>query len=158
MIGKILSAYDGTVSTLQRWIAPLVLLLVRLVAAEAFFKAGQVKIANWESTLYLFEYEYQVPLLPYEAAAYMGTAVELLLPPLLALGLFSRPTALLLFVFNAMAVISYPVLWDNGFLDHQLWGLMLLMTFLWGAGRLSADYWLRQRLGAGMRRIAKHCK
>ncbi len=147
MIDKFLNAYDGTVSVLQRWLSPLVLLLVRLMAAEAFFKAGRTKIANWDSTLFLFEYEYQVPILPYEMAAYVATAVELCLPPLLLLGLLSRPVALVLFVFNAMAVISYPVLWEQGFLDHQLWGLMLLMTFLWGPGKLSVDHWLRQRFG-----------
>lgn len=76
----------------------------------------------------------------------MATATELLLPPLLALGLLTRPVALLLFVFNAMAVISYPVLWEQGFLDHQLWGLMLLMSLVFGPGRLSLDCWLQQRL------------
>ena len=147
MIKIFLSSYDAVVSTVQRWMAPIVLLAVRLLAAEAFFKAGQVKIANWDSTLFLFEYEYQVPLLPFEAAAFIATTVELCLPPLILLGLFSRPIALILFVFNIMAVVSYPVLWEQGYLDHQLWGLMLLMTVLWGPGKLSVDHWLRQRLG-----------
>ncbi|MEH6625259.1 MAG: DoxX family protein [Motiliproteus sp.] len=144
MISRLLNYYDSATEQLQRWLMPLLLLMVRLLAAEAFFKAGQVKIANWDSTLFLFEYEYQVPILPFEVAALLATAVELCLPPLLALGLFSRPLALVLFGFNAMAVISYPVLWEQGFLDHQLWGLMLLVTLMMGSGPLSVDHWLRR--------------
>ncbi|RDE24183.1 DoxX family protein [Motiliproteus coralliicola] len=142
---QLIDKYDQLVAQSQNLLTPLMLLGVRFWAAEAFFRAGQVKIANWDSTLFLFEYEYQVPLLPFETAAVMASIVELCLPPLLALGLFSRPVALVLFGFNAMAVISYPVLWEQGFLDHQLWGLMLLMTVLLGPGRWSVDQFLRNR-------------
>lgn len=144
MIKTLLSHYDNLTNKLHDWLSPIALFAVRLIAAEAFFSAGQVKIASWGSTLYLFEHEYKVPFIPFEIAAYLGTAVELCLPPLLALGLFCRPTALALFGFNIMAVISYPLLWEQGFLDHQLWGLMLLMTLIWGPGQLSIDHWLRQ--------------
>ena len=144
-MSALMQRYDGLVALGQRWLTPLMLLGVRLWAAEAFFRAGQVKIASWDSTLFLFEYEYQVPILPFETAAVVATIVELCLPPLLALGLLSRPVALVLFGFNAMAVISYPVLWEQGFLDHQLWGLMLLMTLLLGPGRWSVDQLLRNR-------------
>lgn len=143
MIDKILSRYDSAVQLSLTWIAPIVLLLMRVVPALAFFKSGQTKIANWDTTLYLFEDEYQVPFLPFEVAAYLGTAAELLLPPLLVLGLFTRLTALSLFLFNIVAVISYPVIWGNGFYDHQLWGAMLLVGVLWGPGRLSVDHYLR---------------
>lgn len=71
----------------------------------------------------------------------MGTATELLLPLFLLAGLFTRPVALLLFGFNAMAVISYPALWAGGFHDHQLWGWMLLTLAVWGAGPLGLDSW-----------------
>ena len=84
-----------------------------------------------------------MPFIPFEWAAYLGTSIELLLPPLLVLGLLTRGTSLVLFLFNIVAVISYPVLWANGFYDHQLWGTMLLVVVLWGPGRLSLDYYLR---------------
>ncbi len=144
MISKLLATYDCAVSLTLKWLAPLVLLRVRVIPAIAFFKAGQTKIKNWDSTLYLFEEEYQVPFLPFELAAYMGTAAELLLPPLLLFGLLSRCTSAALFLFNIVAVISYPVIWGNGFYDHQLWGMMLLVGAIWGPGRLSIDYYLRQ--------------
>jgi putative oxidoreductase len=103
------------------------------------------KIANWQSTLFLFQYEYQVPLLPYEIAAYLGTAAELVLPVFLALGLAGRLSALALFAFNIVAVISYPGLNAAGQMQHLMWGLMLLMPMVHGPGKFSVDYLLRQR-------------
>ncbi|MFG0833791.1 DoxX family protein [Aeromonas bivalvium] len=128
----------------ERWqgtLAGAVLLLARLWVAVIFLRAGWLKFTAWDSTLYLFEFEYQVPLLPWLWAAYLGTATELLLPLFLLAGLFTRPAALLLFGFNAMAVISYPTLWAGGFYDHQLWGWMLLTLVVWGAGPLALDSW-----------------
>ena len=143
MIEKLLNRYDYAVNVSLKWLVPIVLFAVRIVPAMAFFKAGQLKFASWDSTLYLFEEEYQVPFLHFEVAAYLGTAVELLLPPLLLLGVFTRATSLALFLFNIVAVISYPVIWGNGFYDHQLWGMMLLVSVLWGPGKLSVDHYLR---------------
>ncbi|MFQ2111277.1 DoxX family protein [Aeromonas veronii] len=130
---------------LPRWSSAGVLLLARLWVALVFITSGWLKLTAWDSTLYLFESEYQVPLLPWLWAAYLGTATELLLPLFLLAGLFTRPAALLLFGFNIMAVISYPTLWAGGFYDHQLWGWMLLTLIIWGGGVLSLDYWLTRR-------------
>ncbi|MDE1236071.1 DoxX family protein [Vibrio aestuarianus] len=141
-----LTRYDYNVENIQHTIVPLLLLFCRLWVAWAFFNSGLVKIASWDSTLYLFELEYQVPILPWELAAYLGTAAELTLPIFVALGLLSRPMALALFIFNIVAVISYPVLWEQGFYDHQLWGLMLLLVVIWGAGPISLDRVLRQQI------------
>ncbi|HEV2213219.1 MAG TPA: DoxX family protein, partial [Gammaproteobacteria bacterium] len=66
-------------------------------------------------------------------------------------GLFGRVTAGFMFVYNAICVISYPDLWPNGFwaglfgtgfMDHKAWGIMLLVTFLYGPGKLSVDHLL----------------
>lgn len=132
----------------QPWLVGSVLLLARLWVAFVFLRSGWLKLSAWDSTLYLFEFEYRVPLLPWQWAAYVGTATELLLPLLLVAGLFTRPVALLLFGFNIMAVVSYPTLWAGGFYDHQLWGWMLLTLVVWGGGPLSLDRW---RLDRGRR-------
>lgn len=124
------------------WLSPATDLLIRLWIANIFWKAGMVKIASWDSTLYLFEYEYQVPFLPPEIAAYLGTGVELTMPVLLALGLATRFSALVLFVFNIIAVVSYPTLNEIGIKDHQYWGLLLLVPLFHGAGKLSLDYFV----------------
>ncbi|MEL6116661.1 DoxX family protein [Photobacterium sp. SP02] len=131
---------DSQFSRLLAPLTPLLLLFTRLWVAWVFFNSGMIKYQSWDSTLYLFEYEYQVPLLPWRIAAYLGTATELIVPVFLVLGLLTRPMALLLFVFNIIAVVSYPLLWEKGFFDHQLWGMMLLVNVFWGAGLVSLDH------------------
>jgi len=129
-------------------LAPLVDLGVRLFVAAVFFRSGLSKIASWESTLALFDGEYAVPFLSPEVAAYLGTGIELGFPVLLLLGLGSRFAAFVLFVFNIVAVISYPDLGAAGLKDHQTWGLLLLVTLLHGPGALSLDRLIGRRLFA----------
>ncbi len=138
------SLVQGVIDGLE-WLSPIADLGLRLWVAWVFWKAGQTKIANWDSTLFLFEYEYAVPLLSPEVAALLGTAVELSMPVLLAVGLATRFSAFVLFVFNIVAVISYPSLNPAGVQDHQIWGLMLLVTLLHGPGKLSLDHLIRRR-------------
>jgi putative oxidoreductase len=126
-------------------LSPAVDLLVRIVVATVFFKSGLTKIASWATTVSLFENEYAVPLLSPEVAAMLGTAVELTFPVLLVLGLGTRLSAFVLFVFNIVAVISYPDLGEVGLRDHQTWGLLLLVTLLHGAGALSLDHLIGRR-------------
>ncbi|GLO62329.1 membrane protein [Vibrio sp. MACH09] len=142
----IVTTYDSAVIRLQAVVVPLLLLFCRLWVAYVFFNSGLTKIASWDSTLYLFEFEYQVPVIPWQLAAYTGTIAELVLPIFVALGLFTRPMAIILFAFNAIAVISYPLLWEKGFYDHQLWGLMILINIVWGAGVISLDKILKTKV------------
>ena len=127
--------------------SPIANLIIRLWVANVFFKSGLTKIKSWDSTMYLFENEYDVPLLSAEFAAMMGTAVELIFPVLLALGLAGRFGALVLFMFNIMAVISYPDLNAAGIRDHQVWGIMLLVPLLYGPGKLSIDHFIKTKFG-----------
>ena len=127
------------------WLSPLADLAVRLWVANAFFKSGLVKIQSWDSTLALFTYEYSVPVLSPEVAAYFGTFTELFFPVLLVLGLAGRFAAVVLFIFNIIAVLSYPGLMAAGIEQHQVWGLMLLVTLSHGPGKLSLDHWIGKR-------------
>ena len=145
-IKNLITRYDEYTNTLQSKAVPFLLLFCRFWVAWIFFNSGLLKIASWDSTLYLFEFEYQVPLLPWELAAYLGTAAELTLPAFLAFGVLTRPMAALLFVFNITAVLSYPLLWEKGFYDHQLWGLMILVVIVWGPGPYSLDHLLKRKL------------
>jgi len=128
------------------WLQPAFVLAVRLYVASVFFKSGLTKIASMDSTILLFTHEYQVPLLSPEVAAYLGTGTELVLPVLLALGLGGRLAAAALFVLNLVAVISYPELNEVGVMQHQYWGVLLLIPMLYGPGKLSIDYLIRRRL------------
>ena len=142
---SVVGVIKSAVHLLEEWAAPVVDLAVRLWVAAVFFQSGLVKIQSWDTTLLLFEYEYQTPLLPPELAAYMGTAAELGLPVFLALGLGGRLAAAALFAVNIVAVISYPALSDIGLEHHKYWGLLLLVTLLHGPGKLSIDHFLRKR-------------
>lgn len=128
------------------WLQSAALLGARLYVAQVFFQSGLSKLRDWSSTLALFQDEYHVPLLPPELAAYMGTAGELALPVLLVLGLFGRFAALGLFVVNLMAALSLEEIAPAALAGHQLWGVLLLVVALWGAGALSADAWWRRRI------------
>jgi len=147
MICSICSTYSKFTSLLSG-VQPLSLLLFRLWVALAFWHAGIVKLDDPMGTSYLFNYEYHVPILSPDLAATVGTYVELIVPWLLGLGLFGRISAIFLFVYNIVAVISYPALWPHGlwtdfigagFIDHKVWGLMLLAIILFGPGKLSID-------------------
>ena len=131
-------AYLFVVAQLRR-LTPLFDLAIRLYVARVFILSGLVKLQSWDSTLALFENEYEVPVLPPEIAAYLGTGAELILPVFLALGLGGRFFACALFVFNAVAVLSYPDLTPAGLKDHFLWGSLLLVTLFHGPGRLAVD-------------------
>jgi putative oxidoreductase len=125
---------------------------IRVYMADVFFRSGLIKIRNWDGTLYLFENEYRVPLLPPELAAWLGTFGELLFPPLLALGLAARFAALSLSFVNLMAVIAFwHVLGENqaALMTHFYWGLLLLVTLCHGPGKLSLDHWIRRNSQRG---------
>jgi putative oxidoreductase len=120
-------------------LTPVVDLAVRLWVALVFFKSGLTKIQSWDTTILLFTNEYHVPLLSPQAAALLGTGAELALPVFLALGLGTRLAAAALFVFNIVAVISYPELEGAGLEQHYVWGILLAVTLAYGPGALSLD-------------------
>jgi len=141
-----LDAFCAPVVRVLEWLQPAFVLAVRLYVASVFFKSGLTKIASMDTTILLFTHEYQVPLLSPTLAAYLGTAAELVLPVMLALGLGGRLAAAALFVFNIVAVISYPDLNEVGIMQHQYWGVLLLIPLLYGPGKLSIDSLLQRRL------------
>jgi putative oxidoreductase len=143
----LLSVAQRAITLIERWLTPTFDLAIRLYVASVFFKSGLTKIQDWSSTVALFQYEYQVPVLPPELAAFVGTTGELGLPLLLAFGLAGRFGAAGLSVMNVVAVIAYADISDLGRQDHVLWGVLLLVTLLHGPGRWSLDYWLNKRCG-----------
>jgi len=128
------------------FLAPLVDLAVRVYVANVFWKSGLVKITSWQSTLFLFENEYHVPLLSPAIAAVLATGVELAGAALLVIGLGGRAAAVALSVLNVVAVISYPELSDAGIRNHLYWGLFLLLFVVHGPGEISADHLIRKKL------------
>lgn len=144
------------IETPARLLEPLrspLLAVARLWVAWQFLKSGWLKVTSWENTLFLFNEEYHVPLLPPALAAAAGTVGELIFPLLLIVGLASRLAALGLSAVNVMAVVAYAhVLLAEGFEaalgDHVLWGVVLLVLAVAGPGSLSLDALLLRRGGA----------
>ena len=171
MMACVNTCYIRATEGLAAWLGPFTLLCMRVWVALAFWQAGLVKIADPTGTQYLFENMYHVPLLPPDFAAVLGTWVELIVPWFVGLGLFGRPFALFLFVYNIIAFTSFPALWPHGFwhglfntadfADHKTWGLMMMAVIAFGPGRFSLDglwlhvvRWRRTRAHAASPRAA----
>jgi putative oxidoreductase len=141
-------AWKGLEHGLLDRLAPLADLVTRLYLAKVFIASGWNKVQDWESTLYLFREEYHVPLLPPELAAYLGAGGELVLPVLLAFGLWTRFSACGLFIINVVAVISYyDSLKDSpaALQDHLQWGLLLSLLIVGTVKQLTVDHLLVRR-------------
>ena len=136
---------SGTLDDFFNLLKPLALLSARIYIASVFFASGLTKLRDWDSTLFLFEEEYSVPLLNPELAAYLGTGAELLLPVLLLLGLFSPIGAIGLSVLNIVAVISLEEIAPAAFTLHIVWGLLLALLVIWGPGKIALDKPLKSR-------------
>jgi putative oxidoreductase len=116
---------------------------LRLGVAWIFWSSAQVKLINWQRTIELFRQEYQVPILPPEAAASMALSIELAAPILLVLGLFTRFAVLVLLGMTAVIqTFVYPEAWPT----HLQWTAMMLVLLCRGAGLLSVDHLLWRRL------------
>ncbi|MDY0329571.1 MAG: DoxX family protein [Thiomonas sp.] len=133
-------AWDTLVRWLD-WLQAPALLAARLYVAYVFFNSGLQSLRDWAGTVWLYENEFHVALLPPHIAAVAGTAGEILLPPLLALGLFGRFGALGLFVVNAVALLSYLyALQPPAIMFHFIWGILIAVVALWGPGKWSVDH------------------
>ena len=123
------------------------LLFFRIYVGWVFFSSGLWKFNNWEQNLAVFEYEYAVPFLHYEVAAYLATFGELVFPLFLITGLGTRFAAIAISFINIVAVISYyaTLAKGAGLALHQLYGAMLLASIVWGGGYLSADQWIKSK-------------
>ena len=139
-IKRVVQLYGRITDLLERFGAPLFDLGVRLWIAQVFFLSGRTKLRDWDSTISLFENDYNVPRLPPEIAAYLGTTFELAMPVFLAFGLASRLAALPLI---GMSVVIQFVLgaanpdYDN--VEHFYWIFLLAMIAIRGPGPISLD-------------------
>ncbi len=146
-LANTLQAPARTVSdVLSKLQAPL-LLFFRVYVGWVFFSSGLWKLNNWEQNLAVFEYEYAVPLLNYETAAYLATFGELVFPVFLVAGLGTRFSAIAISFINIVAVVSYytTLAKGAGLALHQLYGAMLLASIVFGGGFFSLDAWIKSK-------------
>ena len=132
-------------------------LFLRVVAAHPFFVSGQTKIegptigreifgldltvqiptAIRSATFALFADEYKLPFLSPNVAAYVTTALEIVLPLLLMLGFLTRLSALgLLAMTMVIQIFVYPDAWWT---THAYWVALLIVLITRGAGAISLD-------------------
>lgn len=118
-------------------------LALRVFPAMVFLQSGRTKVEGFgikESTWFLFEHEYALPLIPSDWAAVMATVAEHVLPVLMILGLMTRLSALGLLAMTAVIqIFVYPGAW----ITHGLWAAALLAVIVHGPGRWSIDRALR---------------
>ena len=123
------------------WLIPL---LQRLAIAAVFFLSGRTKVEGVftlsDSTFFLFENEYAVPLIAPETAAYIATAAEHVFPMLLVLGLFTRFSALALLIMTlVIQLFVYPGAWAV----HLTWAALMIPLIARGGGAASLDRLLK---------------
>jgi len=143
----------GDCGIASKILQPLLLFGFRFYVAYVFFKSGLSKVDDkfqiTSSTIDLFKYEFNVPVIPPEIAAYLATYAELILPIFLVLGFLTRPAAIGLFILNVVAAISLAqtdFASAAGHWQHVLWGSMLAVLIAFGAGRVSIDSWISDKL------------
>lgn len=117
-----------------------VALMLRVFPALVFWQSGRTKVEGFavkDSTWFLFEHEYALPIIPHELAAVLATVAEHLLPALLIIGLCTRLSALGLLAMTAVIqLFVYPGAW----VTHGLWAAPLLAVAVRGPGVWSVDH------------------
>src|SRR6516165_6424878 len=133
-IARVISIAVDTVRFAEHSLGPLLDLFIRLWLAQSFFASGLVKAASWQTALLLATYEYPVSWLDPHTSAVIDLAIELICPPLIAIGLFTRIAAIPLLILSLAIQFAYKPLPENLF-----WALLFGMMILRGAGALSLD-------------------
>jgi len=118
----------------------LIALVCRCGVSGVFFLSARTKVEGLitlrPETFTLFTYEYNVPLLPPDLAAYLATYAEHAFSILLALGLLTRISAAgLIGMTLVIQVFVYPDAWPT----HLTWAGPLLYLLARGGGALSID-------------------
>lgn len=119
-------------------------LVLRAGVALVFWRSGLTKLPlGNDMTVFLFEEEYRVPILPPEIAAYFTTLIELVVPWMLIVGIGARiGAAVLLAETLVIEIFVYP----QSYVDHLLWAGPLLYLVLRGPGAWSIDHLLRRQI------------
>lgn len=137
----------------------LIAFVARFSIAAVFWRSGQTKIQGlaidivsgefqlgWprlsDSVVDLFQYEYNLPLIPPALAATMASFAEHLFPILILFGLATRLSSLALLVMTlTIQLLVYP----GAYPTHGVWAAVLLFLMVHGPGKISLDHWLARR-------------
>jgi putative oxidoreductase len=135
---------QAAVGALDRVPLSLLQLLMRIGVGAVFFNAGLIKYRSWEVTLLLFRDEYKIPFFDPTLIARIATFNELTFSTLLFLGLATRLATL---PFLGMILVIQTFVYPNAWMEHLVWGTILLFLLARGAGVLSLDQLIARQLG-----------
>lgn len=156
MIMNILDTFDrfsrAVASLIPDWALGLI---ARLGIFFVFWRSAQTKLAGdtimgqklafWDisdSAFMLFEYEYNVPLIPSNIATYLGTWGEFFFSLGILFGLLTRLSALGLMFMSLVILYVYTNDWPNVI----LWLGLIIYLLKFGAGSISLDALIRRRV------------
>ncbi|WP_428242621.1 DoxX family protein [Gynuella sp.] len=161
------SGYRAVSSQLQRVLTPVLLLMLRLLVARVFLLSGLTKWNGWfdfnadKYDLFLYEFFCPDPIRPgalllcdpqtldyaegswligvIKALAVTAGIMEVLLPVMLIIGLFSRVAALgLLFMVGFIQLAVFPE-WAHWWNPAAWWVAILAVILVMGPGTFSLD-------------------
>ena len=146
---KILGPIDKVCAAMPEWVLNL---SMRIIIFKVFWFSAQTKISGltlfgqhfafWnvtETTIFLFDFEYGVPLIPADIAAYLGTFGEFFLSLMILFGFLTRFAALGLVVMTLVIQYVYPDFWWS---SHAYWLVILIYLVRHGGGQVSVDRFL----------------
>ncbi len=132
----------GLMSSLPEW---LVAVAARLAVGMVFWTSARLKVDGLtlkDSTYFLFEHEYALPLIPHEWAAVAATLAEHMFAVSLFIGFATRFGALgLLGMTAVIQTFVYPDAW----VTHLMWATGLLYLIIRGPGPFSIDHLIARR-------------
>lgn len=135
----------AVLAAIPEWIPALT---ARLAVGLVFWNSARLKVDGFslrDSTWFLFEHEYALPLIPPDWAAVLATLGEHVFSAMLILGLGARFGALGLLAMTAVIqTFVYPEAWQT----HLLWAASLLYVVVRGPGAVSIDHLIARRMGA----------
>ncbi len=135
------------IGLMERFPHSLHALLARVVIGLVFWNSGRTKVDGWnifhvnDKTLFLFQEEYKVPLLPADISALLAQVSEHVFSVLLIIGLASRFSALALL---GMTLVIEIFVYPEAYVTHGLWAAVLLLIIKYGPGALSVDHLIRR--------------
>ena len=166
-MNAIIKLYQFTTSAITRYFEDIALLLLRFMGAKVFFESGLTKWNGWfdfnDQKYDLFLYEFFCPdpvregalllcdpeILDYkegspmitfiESLALMAGVLEIVLPVLLVLGLFTRVGALGLLGMTLFIQLAVFPTWDHWWNPAAWWAVVLFAVVATGPGLFSLD-------------------
>ena len=149
LVCKVLQPINKICSAIPEWV---VNLCMRVLVFKVFWLSAQTKISGltlfgqhfafWninQTTFFLFDFEYDVPLIPSDIAAYMGTFGEFFLSLMILFGFLTRFAALGLLMMTLVIQYVYPDAWWG---SHAYWFVIILYLVRNGGGQISIDRYL----------------